>query len=98
MLSVGGGFELSGTIGQLDAGVLGGGGFVLAGGFWFGQSRGDGNEDGAIDLIDYRDFEACASGPDGGPVAPSCAYFDLNADHDVDLEDVGAFQRLFTGS
>ncbi len=98
MLSVGGGFELSGTIGQPDAGVLSGGGFVLAGGFWFGQSPGDGNEDGAINLIDYRDFEACASGPDGGPIDPSCAYFDLNADHDVDLEDFGAFQRLFSGS
>ena len=46
MLSVGGGFELSGTVGQPDAGVLSGGGLTLAGGFWFGQSPGDGNEDG----------------------------------------------------
>ncbi len=32
--STGGGFELSGTIGQPDAGVMSGGSFVLAGGFW----------------------------------------------------------------
>ena len=98
MLSVGGGFELSGTIGQPDAGILSGGGLTLAGGFWFGQSPGDCNTDGAVDLFDYGDFEACASGPDGGLADPSCACFDLDADDDVDLEDAGEFQRLFGGS
>jgi hypothetical protein len=34
--SSGGGFEVSGTIGQPDAGTLSGGGFVLEGGFWAG--------------------------------------------------------------
>ena len=98
MFSVGGGFELSGTIGQPDAGILSGGGLTLAGGFWFGQSLCDCNEDGVVNLLDYSDFAACASGPDGGLVAPSCACFDLDADQDVDLVDYCEFQRLFSGS
>jgi hypothetical protein len=32
--SAGGGYSLSGTIGQPDAGTMSGGGFSLAGGFW----------------------------------------------------------------
>jgi hypothetical protein len=35
--STGASFELSGTIGQPDAGVMAGGGFELAGGFWPGS-------------------------------------------------------------
>jgi hypothetical protein len=34
--SSGGGFTVSGTIGQPDAGLMGGGGFTLNGGFWPG--------------------------------------------------------------
>ena len=34
--STGGGYSLSGTAGQPDAGVLEGGGYVLGGGFWRG--------------------------------------------------------------
>ena len=36
MYSLGGGYELGGTIGQPDAGVLAGGGYTLGGGFWRG--------------------------------------------------------------
>ncbi len=32
--STGGGYALGGTIGQPDAGLLSGGGYTLAGGFW----------------------------------------------------------------
>jgi hypothetical protein len=32
--STGGGYALGGTAGQADAGVLSGGGYTLAGGFW----------------------------------------------------------------
>jgi hypothetical protein len=32
--SVGGSYELGGTIGQPDAGAMGGGAYTLAGGFW----------------------------------------------------------------
>ncbi len=34
--SEGGGYALGGTVGQMDAGVLTGGGYTLAGGFWGG--------------------------------------------------------------
>ena len=34
--SEGGGYSLGGTAGQPDAGVLSGGGYTLAGGFWCG--------------------------------------------------------------
>lgn len=34
--STGGGFQLGGTMGQPDAGVLVGGGYTLGGGFWRG--------------------------------------------------------------
>ena len=34
--STGGGYSLGGTVGQPDAGVLSGGGYTLAGGFWGG--------------------------------------------------------------
>jgi hypothetical protein len=34
--STGGGYWLSGTVGQPDAGLLEGGGYVLGGGFWRG--------------------------------------------------------------
>ncbi len=43
--STGGGYELGGTVGQPDAGVLAGGGYVLGGGFWRG---------GAVALPPYR--------------------------------------------
>ena len=44
IFSAGNGYELSGTIGQPDAGVLSGGGYTLSGGFWndavsFGVNR-----------------------------------------------------------
>ncbi len=34
--STGGEYSLGGTVGQMDAGVLTGGGYTLAGGFWGG--------------------------------------------------------------
>jgi hypothetical protein len=97
MLSVGGGFELSGTIGQPDVGVLGGGEFTLTGGFWFEEPPCDCNSTGDVNLFDHRDLEACLSDPGYGLVAPFCACFDLDADADVDLRDVGEFQLLFSG-
>ena len=38
--STGGGYTLAGTIGQPDAGVLGGGDYILTGGFWVGDITG----------------------------------------------------------
>jgi hypothetical protein len=45
LASSGGGYELGGTVGQPDAGVLSGGGYTLGGGFWRG---------GAVTLSPYR--------------------------------------------
>ena len=59
MFSAGGDFELSGTIGQPDAGVLSGGEFELSGGFWFPLALDDCNSDGSIDLIDYDNLNLC---------------------------------------
>ena len=98
MRSTGGDLELSGTIGQPDAGAMSGGAFTLTGGFFFGEPPGDCNSDGGVNLLDYSEFDACASGPDGRLVRSSCACFDQDADEDVDLKDAGAFQRSFGGS
>lgn len=96
--TAGGDLELSGTIGQHDAGaVLSGGSFELTGGFWFGQAPCDCNQDGGINLFDFGDFEACLFGPAGGVLDPACVCFDLDLDDDVDLADLGEFQRLFSG-
>ena len=38
--SSGGGYDLGGTIGQPDAGVMSGGDYILAGGFWPGVGVG----------------------------------------------------------
>jgi hypothetical protein len=39
----GGSYSLGGTIGQPDAGLMGGGGYTLAGGFWGGGLNGSAN-------------------------------------------------------
>jgi hypothetical protein len=56
MFSTGGEFELSGTIGQPDAGTVTGGEseFELTGGSWFGEPLDDCNSDGWVNLIDYE--------------------------------------------
>ena len=96
MRNTGGDFELSGTIGQPDAGLLVGGEFELSGGFWFPLSLDDCNSDGWVNLIDYDDFDDCLSGPAGGLPLPRCNCFDLDKDNDVDLSDIGRFQGAFT--
>ncbi len=98
MFSTGGDLELSGTIGQPDAGVMGGGDFTLTGGFWFALAPMDCNEDGGVNLFDYDAFEVCLSGPNGGLISLECACFDLDRNGTVDLQDFGGFQRAFSGS
>ena len=97
MRSAGGDFELSGTIGQPDAGVLSGGEFELSGGFWFPLSLDDCNSDGRVNLIDYDNFDDCLSGPNSELPQPECNCFDLDGDNDVDLSDIRRFQHVFTG-
>ena len=97
MLSTAGDFELSGTIGQPDAGVLTGGEFTLTGGFWFETPLGDCNDTGCVNLLDYDDFEFCLRGPEGGLIGAWCSCFDFDNDVDVDLTDLARFQQSFTG-
>jgi hypothetical protein len=62
MWTTGGSYELSGTIGQPDAGVMTGGGYELTGGFWAGAAVapatciGDVNCDGQVDFADINPF------------------------------------------
>ncbi len=95
MRSTGGSFELSGTIGQPDAGAMTGGAFELTGGFWFEIPLGDCQDDGDVDLFDYDLFPSCLTGP-AGAVAVECRCFDLNASGTIDLADFADMAIGFT--
>jgi hypothetical protein len=99
MFTTGGGdFELSGTIGQTDAGaVMTGGVFELAGGFWagieefcFGDIEPFGG-DGDVDLADLATLLANYGTPSGA------TYWDgdLDGDGDVDLADLAALLAVY---
>lgn len=90
-------FELSGTIGQPDAGDMAGGPFELTGGFWFQTPPTDCDEDGLVALADHSLFELCLTGPDLGPPLPSCHCFDVDRSGTVDMLDFAALQAGFTG-
>src|SRR5688572_28809517 len=59
--SSGGGFTLSGSIGQPDAGTMSGGGFTLSGGFWSAGGPPpcypDCNGDGVLTVADFGCFQ-----------------------------------------
>ncbi len=94
MRSTGGNLELSGTIGQADAGRMSNGRLDLTGGFWFEIGPGDCTEDGGTNLIDYSEFTGCYSGPLVDGIGPTClACFDFDGDDDVDLRDFAALQN-----
>lgn len=97
MRSTGGGFELSSTIGQPDAGVMTGGEFELAGGYWFGIPPTDCNDDGLVSLFDHEAFAACFLGPTGGLDESPCPCFDVDRDGDITLNDYAQLQAGFTG-
>ncbi len=104
MWSTGGPFELSGTIGQPDAGraVMTGGPFRLSGGFWPGvlgvgpPGPGDCDGDGRVELDDAAVLAACLTGPEVG-IVPACSCADLEGEGDADVRDFALFQRAFTG-
>jgi len=97
MRGAGGNFELSGTIGQPDACRMNGGGFDVAGGFWFVLAPSDCNDDGGVDLGDYGEFESCLAGP-ATDTPTGCKCFDVNRSGTVDLLDFAVVQSTFTGS
>ncbi len=57
--------------------------------------RGDVDGDSDCDLFDYRTFQDCYTGEDGGPTDEGCEQADFDGDHDVDLEDFSGFHLLF---
>jgi len=97
MRSTGGDFDLSGTIGQPDAGVLTGDRFTLTGGFWFSTPPGDCNADGATGQLDITSFVDCMGGPGRGPPMDPCLCFDVDGSGSVDLADFAVIQKTFVG-
>ena len=97
MWTAGGDYELSGTIGQPDAGVLmSGGDFELAGGFWAGAVEdefcfGDLDGDGEIGLSDLAQLLANYGTTSGAVYEDG----DLDADGDVDLADLAALLAVY---
>jgi len=97
MRSTGGDFELSGTTGQPDAGMMAGGQFELTGGFWFEVPPTDCNDDGIVSLVDHETFTSCMLGPGGGIDPSPCPCFDVDRDGDITLNDYAQLQAVFTG-
>ncbi len=97
MRSTGGDFELSGTVGQPDAGSMSGGDFTLTGGFWFEVIASDCNEDGVVNLFDYDTLETCITGPGGGPLPAGCDCYDFDKNGEITLRDFATMQIMFNG-
>ena len=99
MSSSGGDFELSGTIGQADAGQMTGGDFALRGGFWAALEcpmvPSDFDADCDVDLEDFTVLESSMNGPDQAPGDP---ITDLDGDNDCDVNDFSILATQFTGS
>ena len=89
LFSSGGTLQLSGTIGQPDAGVMAGGTFVVEGGFWNAGLNaapvpGDGDGDGDVDQDDL-DLVLFNFGTSGWPPNTNG---DVDGDGDVDQDDL----------
>ena len=97
MRSTGDDYELSGSIGQPDAGTMTGGGFELVGGFWFESPPADCDDDGLVSLFDHETLTSCLLGPGGGIGAGPCPCFDVDRDGDITLSDYAQLQAGFTG-
>ncbi len=59
---------------------------------------GDYDCDQLVNLLDFANWAACMTGPDGGPYDGGCEAFDFEFDGDVDLSDFSGFQRILAGS
>ena len=98
--STGGNWELSGTIGQPDAGTMTGGNWEVAGGFWPGMTfipSADFDGDGDVDSVDHASYDLCDTGP-GQTTNPLCDATDADRDGDTDLGDWAVLQHDFTGT
>ena len=89
-VSTGGNFKLSGTIGQPDAGPMGGGGYEIVGGFWPGCAEScypDCTADGMLTVADFGCFQT--------KFVLGEPYADCNADGGRTVADFGCFQTKF---
>ena len=89
MWSTGGDYELSGTIGQPDAGGMSGGPYTLTGGFWAVPPcwcLADLNNDGLRNGEDIQAFVECLIG-----AGSNCACADLDTNSVLNMTDVAAF-------
>jgi hypothetical protein len=59
--------------------------------------HGDFNSDEFISAGDYSLFYDCLSGPEAADYAPLCACGDYTTNGRIDVSDLAAFQREFTG-
>ena len=57
---------------------------------------GDFDCDAVVELSDFAHWQACLTGPLGGPNDWACNAFDFDADDDVDLRDFAGFQSALT--
>jgi len=91
--SAGGPFELSGTVGQHDAGqTMSGGAFELVGGFWAGVGEAppcyaDFNGDGVLNILDFVAYQGAFTGND-----PSA---DCDGNGVLNILDFVCFQGAF---
>ncbi len=105
--AVGGGFQLSGTVGQPDArGPLVGAEWTLAGGFWPGvpvngpDLLGDMNCDGSVTVGDINPFVLALTDPAGyADMFPDCNILngDCSDDGSISVGDINCFVALVTG-
>ncbi len=71
-------------------------GTIVATGVLPMELPGDSDGDGDVDLLDFRAFLECETGP-AGIAAAECQLFDFDEDDDIDRHDFAAFQHFFTG-
>jgi len=103
--SAGGGYTLSGALGQPDARnhpePMTGGAYSMTGGFWVIPEcpaiPADYDGDCDVDAADLAFFDTCWSGPNVPQWGPGCAGVLLDSDADVDQDDFGVFQQCYTG-
>lgn len=57
---------------------------------------GDLDQDDDVDAVDAGAFEDCFTGPNGGPLGPTCEPGDFDADDDIDCDDWSQFLLAWT--
>jgi len=60
------------------------------------EFAGDFDCDQTFDLVDFASWDACMTGPGGGPYLNQCATFDCDGDLDIDLQDFAEFGDIFS--